>query len=208
VSSIAELLRSTDSLTRREIEYQHAAVKEAQRQGTASLDNIWSDDFRLEEDGSVDDNDKIVKIYPGRPIGPGRKADWSETPIGRMRSSGEDLVAISLAQLDHFQYILKLAIEAQPTPDKGRPPGRGKVETAILSILRAYERLPGRKATMSKDPEWKLSGSFVELVNVVLRPVLSSYWDNKSLDNTIIKVVKEHRERMRRISSVFLEKPE
>jgi hypothetical protein len=33
VALLVELLRSTDSLTRREIEYQHAAVKEAQRQG-------------------------------------------------------------------------------------------------------------------------------------------------------------------------------
>ena len=70
------------------------------------------------------------------------------------------------------------------------------------------KRLPGRKATLSKDPEGKLYGPFVKLVKVVLRPVLSPYWDHKSLDNTIEKVVKEHRDRIRRISTRFMQKSE
>jgi hypothetical protein len=204
VAFVAKLLRSTDSVTRREAEYQHAAVNEAQRQGSTSLDNIWSDDVRLEEDGSVDDNDKVVEVYSGRPIGPGRKASWSETPMGRMRSSGEDLLGTTSSQLEYVQYIFKLAIEAQSAPAKGRPPDLGNAEKAVRSILIAYEKFADRKATMSKNPEWKLSGPFVSLVNVVLRPVLSSYWDDKSLDNTIEKVVKEHRERMERIRLRFI----
>jgi hypothetical protein len=208
VAFVVELLRSTDSITRREIEYQHAAVKEAQRQGSTSLDKIWSDDVHVEEEGSLDDNDKVAKVYPGRPIGPGRKADWSETPIGRMRSSGENLLGTTSSQLEHVQYIIKLAIEAQSSSTKGRPDGRGNAEKAIRSILRAYERLPGRKTTLTKDPKGKLCGPFVKLVDAVLRPVLSSYWDDKSLDNTIEKVVKEHRERIRRISMRFAQKSE
>jgi hypothetical protein len=206
---VTELLRSIDTMTRREIEYQNAAVKEAQRQGSTSLDNIWSDEVRLEEeDGSVDDTNKVVQIYPGRPEGPGRKADWSETPIGRMRSSGEDLIGTTYSQLEYVQGIIKLAIEAQPEPTRGRPDGRGNAENAVRSILIAYEKLPGREAGWSKGHDGKLYSPFVRLVNVVLRPVLSSYWDDKSLDNTIKKVVKEHREKMKRISFTFAEKTE
>jgi hypothetical protein len=208
VALVIELLKSIDALSRREVEYQNAAVKEAQRQGLASLDNIWHDDIRLEEDGSVDDADKIVKVYPGRPEGPGRKAEWSETPVGRMRSSGEDLIGTTSSQLEHVQYIIKLAIEAQPAPAKGRPQGRGNAEKAVRSILRAYERLPGRKATLRKDSQEKLYGPFVKLVDVVLSPVLSPYWNDKSLDNTIEKVVKEHRKRMERINSIFTKNSE
>jgi hypothetical protein len=208
VALVVELLKLTDSISRREFEYQHAAVKEAQRQGSTTLDNIWSDDFSLAERGSLDDNDKVAKVYPGRPIGPGRKADWSETPIGRMRSAGEDLLGTTSSQLEYVQYIFKLAIEAQPAPAKGRPHGLGKAEKAVRSILIAYEKLPGRKAGWSKGLDGKLYGPFVTLVNVVLRPVLSSYWNDKSLDNTIEKVVKEHRKRMERINRIFAKNSE
>jgi hypothetical protein len=208
IALAAKLLNSTDSVTRREIEYQHAAVKEAKRQGSASLDNIWCDDIYMEEDGSVGENGKVVKIYPGRPIGPGRKADWSETPINRMRSTGKGLIEGIVSELESLEYIIKLAIEGQLVPTKGRPSDLGHAEKATRSILRAYEQLPGRKATVSKNPEGKLYGPFVRLVKVVLRPVLSSYWNDKSLDNTIEKVVKEHRKRMERINRIFAKNSE
>jgi hypothetical protein len=208
VALAVKLLRSTDSISRREVEYQHAAVKEAQRQGSTSLDNIWSDDIPLEEEGSLDDNDKVAKVYPGRPIGPGRKADWSETPMGRMRSAGGGLINRFVSEFEYLEYLIRLAIEAQSAPAKGRPSDLGKVKRAIRSILRVYERLPGRRVNLSENPEGKLYGPFVTLVNVVLRPVLSSYWDHKSLDNTIEKVVKEHRKRMERISARFVGKSE
>jgi hypothetical protein len=193
--SLLETLDVLDAVSRREIEYQAAAEKESKRQGLHSRENLWLEDIVLEEKENAPGEAKASITYPGRPPGPGRKEQWSETPFNRMRTNGVDLLNSLITQIRELENLVRLAKLELPPPKKGRP-RHDYTKKSVRSVLKLRDYFTGRRELAGHTGRIRTyHRQSMELVNAVLGPVLSEYWTHKSLERTVREVTSNERKR-------------